>query len=350
MFERRELPPPFTVTEGNSFVRLLTAKAIADRYKRKLDEVVAERWPHDLIMRAATAPALTTVPGWAMELAQIKVVTDGLAALGAASAGAQLMQRGLVLTFDGAGIISVPGFVASAANGGFVAEGQPIPVRQLQAAPAQLLPHKLASIGVLTREMMESSNAEQLIGNTLIQSAGLALDAVLFDSVTGNAVRPSGLRNGISALTPSSATDAHGAFLEDMATLMGATSAVGGPGPYALITSPGRAAALSIAFIREIANLVVLASPAVGNDIIVVALPALVSAGDNPEIETSTASTLHMNDAPLVLVNGGSPASPQRSMFQTESVALKMRWPLTWVLRDPRGVAWLTPAWKTPSK
>jgi hypothetical protein len=36
-----------------------------------------------------------------------------------------------VLAFDGNGVISAPGFVASAANAGFVAEGQPIPVRQL---------------------------------------------------------------------------------------------------------------------------------------------------------------------------------------------------------------------------
>jgi hypothetical protein len=33
-------------------------------------------------------------------------------------------------------------------------------------------------------------------------------------------------------------------------------------------------------------------------------------------------------------------------LFQTDSIALKMRWPVTWALRDPRGVAWTTPNWK----
>jgi hypothetical protein len=33
-------------------------------------------------------------------------------------------------------------------------------------------------------------------------------------------------------------------------------------------------------------------------------------------------------------------------MWQTATVALKMRWPVTWALRDPRGLAWLTPNWK----
>jgi hypothetical protein len=37
---------------------------------------------------------------------------------------------------------------------------------------------------------------------------------------------------------------------------------------------------------------------------------------------------------------------PERSVWQTDSVAVKVRWPVSWALRDPRGVAWLTPAWK----
>ena len=59
---------------------------------------------------------------------------------GPASAGAQLLEQGLVLSFEGHGMISAPGLVAEYGNAGFVAEGQPIPVRQLAdhciAAPA----------------------------------------------------------------------------------------------------------------------------------------------------------------------------------------------------------------------
>jgi hypothetical protein len=33
-----------------------------------------------------------------------------------------------------------------------------------------------------------------------------------------------------------------------------------------------------------------------------------------------------------------------RSYFQTDSVGLKLRWPISWALRDPRGVAFLTGA------
>jgi hypothetical protein len=41
---------------------------------------------------------------------------------------------------------------------------------------------------------------------------------------------------------------------------------------------------------------------------------------------------------------GGVIASPLSSMFQTDSASLRMTWPLSWTLRDSRGVAWLSGA------
>jgi hypothetical protein len=346
---RRE---PLQLRKGNSFVRLLTARTIAKVRKVPVADVAALLWPNDkiierLVTRAAVSPAMTTVAGWAAELAQT-VVRDGLEALGAASAGAQMLGNCMVLNFDGAGIISAPGFVADANHGGFVAEGDPIPVRQFAAEAAQLQPHKLASIGILTREMIESSNAEQMIGDVLIRSAGLALDLVLFDANAATAARPAGLRNGIAASTPSASTDPFGAFFEDMATLLNAVGQVGGPGPYAVVSSVGRIASMRLRFITEDPNLILLGSAAVGADMFAVACPGVVAAVDpEPEIETANAAALHMQDTPAALVSSaGVSAAPARSLFQTDSIAVKVRWPVTWALRDVRAVAWLTPTWK----
>ena len=80
---------------------------------------------------------------------------------------------------------------------------------------------------------------------------------------------------------------------------------------------------------------------------LVIAPAAIVCAiSPEPEIEVANAATLHMDSAPLQIVNGGAPAAPHKSMWQTATVALKLRWPVTWALRDPRGVNWVTPAWK----
>lgn len=333
----------------NTLKRMLAARVIAGVLRDTPSQVIARLWPHDritaeieLIGRATSAPAMTSVPGWAQELAQRRVV-DTLDALGPVSAGAQLMQAGMVLSFDGAGSLSVPGFVASVNDSAWVAEGDPIPVQQMAAGPGIINPYKIGSISVLSREMVESSNAEQIISNTLVRAAGLALDAVLFDANPATAARPAGLRNGIAATTASASTDAFQAALEDIGGLIGATSAVGGVGPYVVIANPGRAAGLHMRYYSYPENVTVLGTPAVGNDMIVVAVAALAGAiSPDPDVETSRAATLQMSDTPVAV--GG--AGPVRGLWQTDSIGVKVRWPASWTLRDPRGVAWTSPTWK----
>jgi hypothetical protein len=324
---------------------MLTAKAVAMIKKQALDVVAAEMWPSDrelaLAIRAASAPAMTSVPGWAAELAQ-RFVADTVSALGPYSAGAVLLGDALTLSWDGAGAIGVPGFVASANYASFVAEGDPIPVRQFATASKDLLPHKLASIAVLTREMMESSNAEALIGDTLIRSAGLALDAVLFGSAAASAAAPAGLRNGIAASPPSANADPYFAFFEDINTLISAVGQVGGRGPFYVIGSAGMVAGV---FLRAGQNAIIvpLMTSAAGSDLIAVAAKAIAAAlSPTPDMETANTGALVMDTAPGAAGSMG----PERSLYQTDSLAIKMRWPVSWVLRDPRGVAWLTPTWK----
>jgi hypothetical protein len=342
-FKKPSLPLP----AGNLFTRTLTAKALASYRRCRVEDIIEVMWPNDTVLRAVSAPAEIGVAGWAQELAQKRVV-DTLAAMGAAAAAADVMKRSLVLDWNGAGSISAPGFVASSANSGFVAEGSPIPVRQLNAVAALLTPAKLATIAVLTREMVESSNAEALISDALINSSGLALDAVFFGSGAATAAQPAGIRNGIAALTPSANTDAFGAFFEDMATLLNAVGAVGGNGPFFIISSIGRHASASgrygsLKAEGTDAMIIPLASAAVGNDVVVIAPKALVAAlSANPDVETVNSATLVMDTIPV------TPDTTQatKSMWQTDSLAVKIRWPVTWALRNAAAVAWLTPTWK----
>jgi hypothetical protein len=339
--------PPLPLPAGNLFTRTLTAKAIASLRRCKVEDIIAAMWPNDLVLRATSAPAMTGVAGWAQELAQ-KRVDDTLDAMSAASAAATTMKESLVLDWNGAGTISAPGFVASSTNSGFVQEGQPIPVRQLNATAAQLLPYKLGSIAVLSREMAESSNAETLFSDALINSAGLALDAVFFGSGAATAAQPAGIRNGISALTPSANTDAFGAFFEDMASLLNAVAPVAGKGPVFLISSLGRSASASARYgsIKAEgtdATIIPLASPAVGADVVAIAPKALVAAlSADPDVETVHASALVMDTAPVT----PNTTLATKSVWQTDSLAIKLRWPITWSLRNSAAVAWLTPIWK----
>jgi hypothetical protein len=38
---------------------------------------------------------------------------------------------------------------------------------------------------------------------------------------------------------------------------------------------------------------------------------------------------------------GGVFARPVASLYQSDSVALRLRWPISWILRDVRGVSWM---------
>jgi hypothetical protein len=328
----------------------LTAKVVASLKRSTPDEVAAVLWPSDkvlgvLLTRAATAPAMTTVAGWAAELAQ-KLVADSVEALGAASAAVEVMGEGLVLAWDGYGAISVPAFVASAANAGFVAEGDPIPVRQFADTAQAITPKKVASICALTREMVESSNAEALIGDVLVKSAALAIDAAFFDANAATAARPAGIRNGIAAATPSASTDPFGAVFEDMATLLNAIGAVGGKGPFMFVGNVGRMVGMSARFVGDADDECTIRSvmtTATGSDVLAIAPRALAAAvSPDPEVETASAGALVMDTAP----GPAGTMGPEKSLFQTETIAIKVRWPVSWALRDPRGVAWLTPTWK----
>lgn len=69
-------------------------------------------------------------------------------------------------------------------------------------------------------------------------------------------------------------------------------------------------------------------------------------------MEISDVATLHLEDTtPADIVSGPSgtptPATPVKSMFQTDSLALRMIMMINWLMRRPV-VAWMTgTAWQT---
>ena len=69
---------------------------------------------------------------------------------------------------------------------------------------------------------------------------------------------------------------------------------------------------------------------------IALAVNALVSSVEVPAIEAGRDSVMHMDEvAPGAVVA----STPTYSMFQIDAVSLRLRWPVTWMLRDARGIA-----------
>jgi hypothetical protein len=340
------MPPgrPITLRADDvaTFTRAAICVGLAGLEKSRPAEVARRSFSDtrlELVLRAATAPtALSNAPA----LTQIAVAL--LDALVPASAGVDLLRRGVQLNFGGAAQISVPGIAIPAAT--FVGEGQAIPVRTAPtAAGPTLFPHKLSTIAALSGELLRSSNAETLVQQALVESAGPGIDLVLFSANPASAIQPAGLLNGIAPLTPAATGPSKSEVLvDDLQKLALAIGSVSGNGDVVLIGSPDAAAALKMRLPSAVEWPVLQTNSLAPRTVIAVATAAIVSAIDGvPRIEQSTDAAVHFDDQPGDIVDiGGVFARPVGSLFQTDEIGLKLKWPLSWGLRDARGVAFMT--------
>jgi HK97 family phage prohead protease len=319
----------------------------------------------DIILRAPSAPAMTNVVSWAQELVQV-VYSDLLNLLLAKSIYTRLAAKGLSLSFGRAGKINIPARSRTPTiAGSFVGEGQAIPVRMGAFTTQTLVPKKMAVISVWSREMDEHSipAIEGVLREAVQEDTSVALDSVLIDTNAATAIRPPGLLNGVTATT-ATAGGGLDALIGDIKALVGALST----NTYGNVRSPvwianqvdmlsaglAMAANTGIFPFRDevaagrLANIPIIDSATVPAKtlILVDAADFVAVGGEAPRFELSDQATLHMDDsAPAELVGTGSPgavASPQRSLWQTDSIALRMIMPMNWWQRRPGTIAYTT--------
>jgi hypothetical protein len=292
-----------------------------------------------LITRGASAPAMTTVSGWADTLAHT-VIRDLLISLGPASAGSELLQMGTVLDWGNSAKISVPGVVADKSNATFVGQGSPIPVRTLSVAAVSLTPSKLATIFYLTQEQLDSSNAEQLVRLVMIDSLAVALDTYLFDANAATSDRPAGLLNGVSAISPPTTGGGSTALLQDLGKLINAISPTSAGLPSSglnicFVCDPGTAVKLKYLAGPKFDMPVLASNGVTANTIIAVALNALISVVDPmPRVQASRDAASHLHTVPAEIVtSSGTVATPIKTAFQTDTVGIKFVANVAWGLR-----------------
>jgi HK97 family phage prohead protease/HK97 family phage major capsid protein len=375
--DRREvtLPPApkkkDTLSALDYIIRAATVAYFVKTTGRQVDEVRQRIYGDDeptrgiceIVLRAASAPAMTTVTGWAAELVQ-QIYTDFMDLLYPKAILRRLAARGLTLNFGNAGRIIIPTRQRTPTiAGSFVGEGMAIPVRQGAFASQTLTPKKVAVISVWTREMNDHSipAIEGLLREAVQIDTAVAIDTVLIDANPATVIRPPGLLNGVAGLTPT-AGGGLPALIGDIKLVIQAlvASTLGNLREPVWLMNPGDILAASLAsapntgifpFRDEIKqgtlnNIPIIDSVTVAPHtmILIDAADFVVVGGEAPRLELSDQATLHMEDTnPLDLVGPGSPgvvAAPQRSLFQTDSIALRMVMPLNWVQRRAGTIAW----------
>jgi HK97 family phage prohead protease len=319
----------------------------------------------DLVIKAQSAPAMTTVAGWAQELVHI-IYTDLMPLLLPHAILTQLAAKGLALSFGRAGKIVIPTRSRTPAlAGSFVGEGQAIPVRQGAFSSQTLVPKKVAVISSWTKEMDTYSipAIEGIIREAIQVDTGIAIDSVLIDANPVTVIRPAGLLNGVVVTAPT-AGGGLTSMLGDVKKLIGvlAANTYGNIRTPVWILNPQEVLAASLAitangvfpFREEVARgtlnnipFIESATQAPGQVILMDAADFVTVGAEGPRLDVSDSATLHMEDTtPLDLVSGGSPptvAAPQRSLFQTDSLALRLLMWLNWTQRRTGTIVYSTP-------
>jgi len=350
--------------------RAATAALIAHATKRPVQEVVRQHYGDDeptarvtdaLILRAPTLPATTTLADWAGVLVSTAVL-DFIDSLMPLSVYPGLSARGGRFTFGRNGIVSLPSRAATPTiHGSFVAEGAAIPVRQGSFLSITLTPKKMGVISTFTRQIAEHSTPaiEQQIRQMMADDTASAIDAILLDANPATVIRPAGLKNGVAALT-ATVGGGFNALVGDIKQLVGVLVAANSLRSPVFIMNPVDVMSIALTqnaggdfpFASDVNNGTLQGYPIITSTtqpaktvILVDAADFFSATGDEPRFDVSDQATLHMEDsAPAQIASVGTPntvAAPVRSMFQTDSIALRMMLDINWAMRRTGVVAWV---------
>jgi HK97 family phage major capsid protein/HK97 family phage prohead protease len=305
-----------------------------------------------LLAKAVSAPAAAGTAGWAEELVR-DTWGEFLELLRDTSIYAQL--PGMRLDFDGFGKITLPrqqgrGQLA----GAFVAEGAPIPVKQGTVDSTDMTPKGLKVISSFTREIALRSNPsiENMISSQILEDTAESLDAHYMGALARDTVNPGGIQDAaetgagnINAAAGATAANIQSDTKAMIAALVNNrfTSAVWVMNPIRILSLMDIQDAASGVFLykAELAagtfrGFPYISSGNVPADIVLLQATNAVAYGSEygPVMDASNSASLHYEDsAPLPLVdNPAIPidpalneiAAPVRSLFQTDSIALRM--------------------------
>lgn len=337
--------------------------------KQSPEEVVARVYRREpgleaIVTKAASAPGDTATSAWAASLLD-EQVAGFVDLLTNNSVYGALRPVGMSLNFEGYGAIKVPSRTnTKLPSGAFVAEGGAIPVRELSFTSQTLTRHKMAVIVTTTKELIDatSNEIEQYIRQSILDETSKVLDGILLDNNAATTTRPIGLLNGVTVGTSAGATVAN--IIADLKTLLTTFTTDDGLKNLRLLMNPQRVLGMGTAvnaigemqFAEDVRRGSIMGVPIVTSanmptdEVYCVNAGEFITAYDGPQFFVSESATLHMEDtSPAAIGTAGSPntvAAPVRSLFQTDTVGVKMVLPVTWAMRRSGQVAALdTVAW-----
>ena len=326
----------------------VTGRSVAETLLRMYpDDVVAP-----LLLRAASTQATLVDPAWAGPLAHYSV-SDAIEEIVSMTALDRLARAGALQVDMGRNAsVIVPGRIIdpTTAASMWVGEGQAVPVKQYDIIGPALNIHKIEVNVVVTRELSEASNIENVLRMLLTEMAGLAIDAAVFSTDAASVQKSAGILNGLTALTGSSSTgfDACGA---DLGTLAADVASRGGGRVIAFVAAPKQATQMRFWAGGQFdlspggdTTLPVSSSAVLPDGTVIGIEPASLAYNFGaPTFSITKIAALQLDDAPAntAIMTG----TPVKSMWQIDAMALKMTLWGDFCMRAPhvafmQGVAW----------
>lgn len=259
------------------------------------------------------------------------------------SAGAKLIEAGTAVTLKGQASLAVPYAVGQAKALPWVGEGEPIPVADYSLSRAIIGPiRKAGLIAVFTREAARLEGGEEAFTALLRRDAARSLDAALFHAGGATAAAPAGLLYGAASVTASTA-GGEAAMQADLAALAATVATAGGHDVVFVL--PPALWMLAILRAPDLADRLWQSAALSAGEVVALDPGAFVAAFDpDPEIEAATDAVLHTDTAPADIATGGTVAAPSRSLFQTDTVGLRILYEMDFAMGAPGMVARITGA------
>ena len=247
------------------------------------------------IEKAAALPAGTTTVGYASELVQTAVIdflTGGEAPSGFMQLASQTLQVDL-------GTGKIPSRVYPITlSGSWTAEGSPKPVYTVPLTSITVSPSKLTCIHAWSEEIANYStpSIERLVQDAVTHDLNALVDSAAFDAAASSSLRPAGLWNGATAVTPSALTPASEAMAKDLAALAAAVS-TNAPGAKVIyVMNPAQALRLTL---NSPAFGVITSGYMAAGTVGAVDASSIVTMLGDLQFRASSNATIHMSDTPL---------------------------------------------------
>jgi len=342
-------------------VRRALVHGVALHTGQSIEKVLERHYPDrdeatEIAVTRAAAPLATTgTSGFVSQLIQ-STWAGFLDALRGRSVYPLLRERGYAVSFDAAGTAYLPQRTGSGANGSFFAEGSPIRVGRITVAAPTFTSRKMGVIIPFSREAAKRSTPElePVLRKAIIEDTAATLDSILLDATAGDTVRPAGILNGVSAVAVGYGGADHVAVKEDFKALLAPFIAANAVDGITVVMNPTQGLNISMmdgpennaGWFAEIAKRVtfVESTHATAARLVAIRNPDFATAlGDMPEFELSNQATIHMEDtSPAEIVaTGPTAAAPVRSLWQTDSSAIRMIMDVSWTMARSGMVQWI---------